>query len=129
MTPTEAAMQAKLDDDPSLGWVRQVLADYLDEIGDERAMGYRVMGLLGVYPRKIGLEGFRMIGNWWWSSPGRLFPNCLPEMWNKFLITEPNDDKWEAPTRREVEDNAARAWLKLAPTHQEHILSQSTCPL
>lgn len=104
MTETEAAFQRALDENPADSFTREVLADYLDDIGDPRAAGYRALGKLGVWPKD---DGHDYHGRWWFLSPGkRQNPHCVTEAWNKAICKLPGH-MWEAPTRREVEDAAA----------------------
>lgn len=107
MTETEAAFQRMLDDDPSNGFTRQLLADYLEDIDDPRAAGYRGMGELGVYPKDAGPDCWHKDRRWWWTVPHGRYPgHYLPYSWND-AIADLLIGAWKGPTRREVEDNAA----------------------
>jgi hypothetical protein len=50
VTDTERAIQLHLGAHPEDYQARGVLADHLDEIGDERGPGYRAMGVCHVSP-------------------------------------------------------------------------------
>lgn len=47
---TEDEFQAALDADPSNHFLREVFADWLEEQGDARAAGYRMLGRLRIFP-------------------------------------------------------------------------------
>jgi hypothetical protein len=131
VTEAEATIQAWLDDHPDDGWARQVLADHLDDEGDERAAGYRELGRLGRAPRNqprgeypAAWSWVRESNPWAWSmafNSGELYENALPDEWVLFTGTSPafNNTNAEAgwrewPTRREAEDAAALAYARLA---------------
>jgi uncharacterized protein (TIGR02996 family) len=114
---SEADFQAALTEDPNDWQTRLVFADWLDERGDERADGYRAMGMLRLRPHAMGTR------NWWTAEgDGNPYYNHLPRDWFAAVAGyEHQPDQWRWPTewdhardnRAEIEDAAARAFQAL----------------
>ena len=105
--PEEAAFQAALDAVPDDHTTRLVFADWLQERGDPRAEGYRMLGRLGVFPQCHG------DGDWWYWY--RLHhDHSLPcaEWWKTYRELL-NCSIYALVPRRQAEDTAARAFAKL----------------
>jgi hypothetical protein len=132
MTDTEAGLQARLDETPDDHWVRSILADYLEDIGDERAPGYRALAALGKWPKyfpgqsvRDGLEAW----TWWWAMPkGR---DYLPRSWwGEIKGYRPLFSGFKNfNTRRGAEDAAALAWAGLSAEVRDDILAGVTKPV
>ena len=69
----------------------------------ERAEGYRVLAQLGLFPEQS--EGVWV----WWGGANCDAPGDLPMPWRRAIAQEYGDGA-RYPTRREAEDDAARAW-------------------
>lgn len=123
---TEDDFQKALDACPSDWQTRLVFADFLEERGDERAEGYRAMGVLGLYPRSSG---------WWWycSDNRNDREHCdLPSDWFR-KVKMRGKSRHFAPCankrpkgaeRRESEDAVARAFAKLPAERRAALLAQ-----
>jgi uncharacterized protein (TIGR02996 family) len=121
---TEDDFQKKLDENPDDWQTRLVLADFLEEHGDERAAGYRAMVATGRMPFRDR--------PCWIGSPTMYAPEALPYDWFNLLKVK---GKWGncAPlwgsraggpaTRRELEDAAAIAFAKLPAERQFELLN------
>lgn len=105
MSTREAAFQAALDAEPDNGSLRQVFADYLDDIDDPRGPGYRALGRLGIRPNHLCQElcHYRV-------SSGHPGPWCFQR------------------TRQRAEDAAALAWSRLTAEQQDEILPPVEVP-
>lgn len=119
---TEEDFQAVLDADPTDQTARVIFADWLQERGDERAEGYRKLAETGRNPVTWNFVT-------WYAErhhPNRLEsrPSALPNKWFDLLAggTSTNGDSkiegrkylwWDYRSRREAEDDAARAFAKL----------------
>jgi uncharacterized protein (TIGR02996 family) len=128
MTDTEKALQLHLDNHPDDWQCRLVLADHLEEIGDERADGYRALGLLKKYPHHI-------VGNhpadWIWTlvpvngEPSALAKDWLGCLWGDSSYVSPY---WPAQAnssdRRCVEDHTATAFMRLPERRRQELLQQ-----
>jgi hypothetical protein len=127
MTETESHLQAAIDAAPLTG-LRMILADHLDEIGDERADGYRALEICGLWPYQWAG------GKHWDYTLGH--PNDYQESQVKTIFDDEHagmviwfDQFWPrspkvfyAPSRREADDAAALGWAKLPPEVQRDIL-------
>lgn len=129
---TEDDLQALLDENPGDHQTRLVLADFLQDRDDPRAEGYRAMGTLRLAPRRN-----REHRQWSWMEivTGRMSGNQLKSYWYWHLVKT----WWEAPqgfhkswsgwrawypTRREAEDRAATAWLKVDESKRQRDLRE-----
>ena len=123
---TEDDFQSALDDNPEDWQTRLVLADWLDERGDERAEGYRALAALRRIPASMSNGSF-----WWYSSRNycadrrqTLPPDwfeCLPEK-NRTHLYPVAHEKVRS-SRRWVEDTAARAFAKLPRARRTELLT------
>jgi uncharacterized protein (TIGR02996 family) len=134
----EEAFQSLLDLNPSDHTTRLVFADWLEEHDDLRASGYRALGLL----RKFPIKGEKL---WGWSlratSREEMIEDCdssksialsllslcligenkpymLPLRWYRKL--RGHSKRWK--NRRQAENAACRAWLKLTDEQRSTIL-------
>lgn len=134
-TDTERAIQAALDATNVYDPVpRMVLADHLDEIGDPRAAGYRVMGAKQI---QLWFPASKEWYSWWnlWRFPGHRgywayrhnWVAELPGPWFAALkgVTGWVPESWRGAdscrryaTRRHAEDAAALAFSTLAADHR-----------
>lgn len=103
MTTDEAAFQAALDRDPSDHTTRLVFADWLDEQGDPRAEGYRLLGAAGTDPHAFAAT-FPWHGMW----ATRLVRDSVSEV---------------RSTRREAEDATAIAFAALPAERRAELLA------
>ncbi len=124
MTDIERGLQAALDADPSNSLIRLVLADHLEEIGDDRAEGYRVLGELWKVPARFGKDGT----GWYADRLRRGTPpvTYLADCWFDQLPTRKVGWWWAGSTqlydtRRETEDLAALAFATLPADVQTEI--------
>ncbi len=118
----EEDFQATLDADPLNFFLRTVFADFLQERGDPRGPGYRVLGDRHKVPSAYKLpEGIRCAfnydgdkdWNWWRQGEGTFHIDCLPDEWYDLLTDETPDEYigFKAyNTRRAAEDAAALAF-------------------
>lgn len=143
---SEDDFQAALDADPTDWQTRLVFADWLQERGDERADGYRALGLTRRVPYRVP-EHFRekwlygLIKNLHWRrsraasvtiTVGRrrqmryaAVAYTLPESWVRGFA-RPDRKGWvirQTPTRRAIEDAAARAFANLPADTRARILA------
>ena len=123
---TEDDFQAALDADPTDWQTRLVFADWLDDRGDPRGPGYRVLGRLRLRPFSMGKRN-------WWTAVGEGPPtyNHLPPDWfEKVAGYEHPAGGWRWPdhfdesrdNRREIEDASARAFAELPPARRAELL-------
>lgn len=128
----EDAFQAALDANPADGLLRQVFADWLDEHGDPRGPGYRVLGVLGKRP----CSPCDPAGNAQFAHPGYAnageyegdFPDAchkLPDAWVRAAgDVFGREPLWTTRrTRREADDAAALGWSRLTPDQQAALLA------
>lgn len=113
---TEEEFQAALDANPTDFVTKLVFADWLDEQGDERADGYRAMGLGRLAPMYYHYGKF-----WYWMETvtGRPYGNVLPWWWHDKLKNA------QSKSRRAMDDEAARAFLKILPRRRAELLQQT----
>lgn len=136
MTDTEKALQAAIDRDPTDWLARGALADYLEEIGDERAVGWRALNATGRVPWHW--TGSKDKG--WWTDPTNSSSflkeltrsrSVLPYDWfdllssketqtfyERDLIAWPQSLGWWRPL-----NEAALAFARLPPDRQSELLS------
>jgi uncharacterized protein (TIGR02996 family) len=133
---TEDDFQDALDATPEDWQLRMVFADWLEEQGDPRAVGYRALGALRLcpyYERKDPLC-------WWTTLDIKCVPKrgvhgagcSLPEDWYaaiKGLGTDdrfkPCDPKIKTCSRRAAEDAAARAFATLRAKRRATLLKRA----
>lgn len=113
MNPTEAAFQKAIDDRSGDAGTRLAFADWLEEEGDERAEGYRMLGLLEVSPDWNGADW------WYYRTPGH--GHCLPKVWNNVFHNDAEYYNWSDKCRATLEDRAARNWLLLSEAERDDI--------
>lgn len=138
---TEDDFQKQLDAHPDDHHTRLVFADWLEERGDERAEGYRALGLRRRIPGKVaGTWYFNWVKNRHWTASLqatksiRLRGNpaftyepssrTLPEFWME-RAGKGHRGTWtlKLPSRREVEDAAALAFAKLPAARRAALLA------
>lgn len=120
----EAAFHAHIDAHPDDHGAREIFADWLQDRDDPRAEGYRALGALQRWP------GASPQFPCWWSHQGcrtvlkDQYHGRLPPAW--FYAMRARESQWwwcDYPNRREAEDAAALAWLKLTGEQRAEILS------
>lgn len=105
----EGSFQAALDADPTDSVTRLVFADWLDEEGDPRGPGYRMMGARGLYPYFPRVKE----GGWgWYREIYRYAPDSSvpPHAVVPDGIRDQMYNNYYAGSRRAAEDNLAKAW-------------------
>lgn len=137
---TEEDFQRNLDKRPRDFLLRLVFADWLEEKGDERASGYRALGVHKIRPYKI-----RTTSDSTWcyhngygiDSKGRMHKeHIMPQDW--LDLSQQQEDyrlchkrsmylnnclsRCVAPTRKWLEDVAALAFTLLNPERQRELL-------
>lgn len=125
---TEDDFQRRLDNKPNDFLTRLVFADWLEERGDVRAAGYRLMGM-----RRIRPQVYHITNRWSWANieTGRSVGGTLKACWWRklpYIICTPETHPYTrilwgqrdttTNTRREAEDNAAMAFSGLTPAQQ-----------
>ena len=129
---TEDDFQSALDAHPDDWNTRLVFADWLDEHGDPRAVGYRALGQLRLCP--FVDETF-----FWWTT---LASSCcpahgvrgngcsLPRDWFELVDLSPSNETFKpdgkpdvTTTRREAEDAAALAFAQLPEARRAELLA------
>jgi uncharacterized protein (TIGR02996 family) len=129
---TEDDFNAALDANPDDHQTRLVFADWLQERGDERAEGYRALGMRRLSTRKA------LRARWYDAAKyGEASGENLPSDWYAALITHLGSDRdtvrlgclhrgrcWsEFLTRREAEDAAALAFEQLPAERRAELLA------
>lgn len=120
---TEEAFWNHLEANPSDSVARMVFADWLQEQGDQRAEGMRVLGKLEIQPGTWGIKGayFRS-GYWYWVDVNRPAKHRLSRLWwSKFYKQAGGLDVETHFTRSECESLAALAWLDLTQEERDAI--------
>jgi uncharacterized protein (TIGR02996 family) len=142
---TEDDFSAALDANPEDWQTRLVYADWLQERGDPRAEGYRALGARRLRPRpdKQETDVGRRFFTWFLrerQTSRKFHPNSLPGEWQALVeggeqmsdagevidpeSTHPGAGEWiDFRTRREAEDAAARAFVKLSPERRAKLLT------
>ncbi len=127
---TEDDFQHALDTNPEDWHTRLVFADWLDERGDERAAGYRAMGL-----RRVAPTLWRGAGVWVWlnerylagykNREEELRVSVLPDDWYNRLPPTRHASRCAEERRvlREALDDAARAFAQLPPARRAELLA------
>jgi uncharacterized protein (TIGR02996 family) len=126
---TEDDFQAALDANPKDCQTRLVFADWLDEHNDPRGPGMRALGVNRIRPSTASVTDQTRL--WWYfkSWPGSE-DGKIPEDWFDELQIEgkeglfaPKAKTHRHNTRREVEDAAALAFLKLLSERRAALLA------
>ena len=132
MTEIESALQAAIDAKPLTG-LRLILADHLEEIGDPRADGYRVLDLLGRWPLFWSFNGDGFPPGYAYfigssdlvDSPQEHRRACIGYLWRSCWVEHfyytygwPTErqttcDLYRAESRKTADDWAALAWADL----------------
>ena len=112
---TDDDFQQVLDANPEDRQTYLVLADWLQERGDERAEGYRALGVLRRFPLVVGERAVYLC-----ELPGARYSECvnLPEDWYTLVGTW----RWCA-SRREADDVAALAFSDLPESRRAGLLA------
>ena len=133
---TEYDFQSALDARPTDWQTRLVFADWLEERGDPRAEGYRVLGRLRRYPYRAATDASQpcwALGDFTVAEPSTGPDESeLPKDWFDRIFDPKNKDHEEGDvgryclffTRREAEDVAARAFTKLPPARRTELLTE-----
>ena len=124
---TEDDFQRQLDADPNDHFSRGVLADWLEERDDRRAAGYRCLSAMRRRPHvcSVGITFHNGTG----SCDGDLSEEeSLPQDWIDAMVGEfaVFSNSTKKLKRRQVEDDAAIAFLKLPPERQAELLAGAT---
>lgn len=145
---TEDALQAELDADPGNHTLRMVLADYLDEVGDPRAEGYRLLGKLEVTASPTKMADLTSSPQWFYCWGSWFNGHCQRENWQgehqgmllpgKLMNNIPHVHEYDFnyhvgkpdyfacwrffDTCRQADDAAALAWLKLTESEKIAVL-------
>lgn len=125
MTETEAALQAAIDANPLTG-LRMILADHLDEIGDARADGYRVLDLLGRWPKlwELTYLGYYVTEKTWASHRTEMsYVNQKHWLSPHWAGKGGRYDLMFVHSRRVADDNAARQWAELPEESRREVLA------
>ncbi len=136
----EDAFQAALDANPDDHVTRLVFADWLQDRGDERAEGYRAMGVMRRVPvldlrdgqvlwfRKSTTMTKEWSRSWWFTKSSIATEGVWPESctlvddWLDLMSREFHH--WiNSDFRREAEDAAARAFTLLPASRRTELLS------
>lgn len=129
------ALHAELDAHPDAHDTRRLLGDALEEAGDERAEGYRALGVLrkrvapSLSTKPLVCHGFTNPTNESLGLP-ELRRTGLPQDWWD-LMESPLWSRTENPawawyaTRREAEDAAALAFAQLPESRRRELLATS----
>jgi len=113
---TEEDFQKQLDEHIEDWTTRLVLADYLEEIGDKRAEGYRVLGKLRRWPTIFGKK-------YGWFCNNK-YSSDLEQDWFRLIYTHGSRvTDYDTATRKEMEDKTALMWLELDQKVKEEILN------
>ncbi len=130
---TEDDFHAALDAHPDDGHTRLVFADWLEEQSDPRAAGYRAIAVRGLYPHQARHGGKDA---WWWHrasrAAGGVRHNVVPADWFALLPAGEGlpqfwpvlNDRGRVRTRRECEDELARAFAGLPAARRAELLSE-----
>jgi uncharacterized protein (TIGR02996 family) len=129
---TEDDFNAALDADPEDWQTRLVYADWLQERGDERAEGYRALGMARHFP---GRSEFSQPHRWGFTNPANDVAgkhgwgsHVLPREWWEVMdpgeVSREDNPWWNwHPSRREAEDAAALAFAGLPPERRAELLA------
>lgn len=130
MTIDEIALQNGLDENPSNHFLRLLLSEHLQEVGDDRWRGYRFLGHWQIAPLGVDDPAYRCLY-------GSLVPNIdqygcgLPEDLFQTLWTvegkKMTNSWWPTPPktnqRRICEDLVALAFAQLPQHRQNELLA------
>ena len=136
----EDAFQSALDAEPGNSLLRMVFADWLDDRGDERGEGYRVLGVLGLWPERGVWQPDRLgrgrtpagyLPSDWYDrlksgkpKRRRLSPRASGSERSARALEEWQDPKRDYGTRRTADDAAALAWLDLTDAERAAVLEK-----
>lgn len=121
---TEDDFHAALDAEPKNWHARLVFADFLQELGDARAEGYRAMGVR----RRTPVIGYDKVQLRWWDASSGNPPKGSDDLPRDWLDLIAGGQRSEIgiyvmfPTRRAAEDAAARAFAQLPPERRAELL-------
>lgn len=130
---TEDSFQLGLDADPTNSCLRLVFADWLEEMGDWRAEGYRWLGSHGKYPydwaHSTVVTGF-VTFDWYMQDGGAAWDvpyHCrLPGDFREPLKTSLDWPDYE--TRQLAEEALCRAIKSLGPKRVSRLILQPNIP-
>jgi uncharacterized protein (TIGR02996 family) len=125
---TEDDFQRNLDDNPENWTLRTVFADWLQDHGDTRAEGYRAIARQKRLPLRMESHGRDA---WWWYRGNSPFHNNIPDDWFALLPAGPGSElfwplltrKENVRSRRQCEDELARAFAELSETRRQQLLT------
>ncbi len=124
---TEDDFQGALDTNPDDWQTRLVFADWLDERGDPRAVGYRALGALQRVP-----HWYSSTREWGFDSEDTSTPHDgdeLPQDWfDRMPLPDPRGSTWGttvrvSPSRRAIEDSAALGFVNLPDSRRAELLA------
>lgn len=116
MDTEEDAFWLHLEANPSDSVARLVFADWLQERGDLRAEGMRVLGRLSREAFRTTYGGYSM-----YPAYGAVYAeNCLGDAWWEAFSRWTPEDDWPK-TREECESKAALSWLELTQEERDGI--------
>jgi uncharacterized protein (TIGR02996 family) len=127
---TEDDFQKALDANPDDFQTKLVFADWLQERGDERAEGYRALGVQRLYPFqvKMAVGPWKNQTAWMFGTPSS--SECpkaqqLPPDWFKKVARSEASDNWwcRFPSRRACEDAVAWAFSQLPAERRTELLA------
>lgn len=122
MDTEEDAFWSHLEANPSDSVARLVFADWLQERGDLRAEGMRVLGLLQKQAGHWAGELRDRSGCWFWASKVRPERSRLAELWwARFYDRVGGVDSHSHMNRCECETLAALSWLELTQEERDGI--------
>jgi len=122
MDTEEAAFWSHLDANPSDSVARLVFADWLQERGDLRAEGMRVLGLLKRYSGHWTEELLDRSGWWFWAGQQRPEEHRLNRLWWASFYRRIGGVHSEGHlTLCDCESTAALAWLDLTQEERDGI--------
>ena len=135
---TEEAFQAALDAEPDNHTLREIFADFLDDMNDQRADGMRALGVNQL--KSVELTG-QMRGKFVFGRSDndrheeswvKQYGSCLihPQWLSMIEGRIYQDVKWWRyfHSRREAEDTAALAFARLPPERRAELLRREPCP-
>ena len=122
MFSTEDQIQNHIDLNLVDYTARLILADVLEEVGDKRADGYRILGLIRAIPYKLTLKPIRWSYMPLLSGFQQLYMNQLRvhqihELWFAKITSHKRHKQFNVrgtyKTRRQCENHAAWTWSTL----------------
>lgn len=120
---TEDEFQAHLDEYPDDSVARLVFADWLEECGDPRAEGYRILGTVRLYPKELKQSPLR----WAFVASPRVSREWkhaeLPSPIGYHSLSAHGPGHGFADqSRRALEDRAARALAELPAARRRQLM-------